>query len=214
MKQVKEYLATLLDDDEEWFSQTLHVTRELDNELSEGIVFANKTQLSFLHQHGFLVQMNATHKTNWLGWLLYTIMIRDKCSSWVPVGHFLTEKTDGDIVMAALQTFRSWIETLFPTPWEIRYFLTDDSAVEQKAIKGAFAPEAGYKVDLLLCSVHAERTLRRRLSSLKYQVCLNHMLAALEFRQTEAGCDESIEAVIESLRALNDLIMIAYITEN
>ncbi|KAI1436370.1 hypothetical protein GGR50DRAFT_693366 [Xylaria sp. CBS 124048] len=214
MKQVFDHLNDLSGENETWYSKILHTTREIDQESSDGIVFTNKSQLETLFRHGFLVQMDATHKTNWLGWLLYTIMVRDDCSSWIPVAHFLTEKADGDIVMEALQTIRSWVEKTFSTPWGIRYFLTDDSAVEQKAVKGAFTPEDGYNVDLLLCSVHAGRTLKRKLSSSRYQTCLEHMLAALKFRRTETGCDESIELALQSLQAQGDMKMMEYIIEN
>ncbi|XTI95515.1 hypothetical protein V2W45_1525787 [Cenococcum geophilum] len=46
---------------------------------------------------GYLTLIDATHKTNWLRWLLYTII--------VPGGHFLTKKENGDIIAKALKPF-------------------------------------------------------------------------------------------------------------
>jgi len=50
--------------------------------------------------------MDVMHETNWLGWLLYTIMVYNKYSCWIPGGHFLTEKKDSDIIVEALKVFK------------------------------------------------------------------------------------------------------------
>jgi hypothetical protein len=50
--------------------------------------------------------MDAMHETNWLGWLLYTIMVCDEHGCWVLGGYFLTEKEDGDIIVKALKVFK------------------------------------------------------------------------------------------------------------
>jgi hypothetical protein len=182
--------------------KSLLVQRELDGEDSRGLVFASSAQLKVLSQRGCLVLMDATHNTNWLGWLLYTLLVRNECGSWLPVGHFLTEKSDGDIVCEALKTLKSWVWQTYRRDWPLRYFLTDDSAVEQKAVRNAFA-------DLwpshLLCTVHSERTLRRRFSSPKFRTCLDHLLTALKTRRTETGCLESIDAAIHDLHTRNEV---------
>src|SRR4051812_23984277 len=105
--------------------------------------------------------MDATHKTNWLGWLLYTILVRDQYGSWIPVYHFLTKHGDGDIVQLCLSTVRKWVYQHTKKNWLLRYILTDDSAVEQKAVQRAFPGlQAGeQEVTHLLCVVHSERTL-------------------------------------------------------
>ena len=36
--------------------------------------------------------MDTTHNTNWLGWLLHTIMVRDEHGCWIPCVHFLTKR--------------------------------------------------------------------------------------------------------------------------
>lgn len=78
--------------------------------------------------------------------------------------------------------------------WNLRYFLTDDSAAEQKgfheAFKGMEPP-----VKCLLYSVHSHRTLQLNLGK---SPALEHMVAALRSRRSEAGCMESIQAAVEA----------------
>lgn len=209
--QVLEYLAAQSSNSQVrdvWFSKDLRVTREIDGAYSDGVVFASADQLEVLSRRGYLTLMDATHCTNWLDWLLYTIMVRDECGSWIPVGHFLTEKSDGDIVCEALKTLKNWVFGHCRRDWPLRYFLTDDSAVEQKAVRNAFA---GLWADHLLCSVHSERTLRRRFGAPKYREVLAHMLAALHSRRTETGCIQSINAAIQILVARKDEAQAQYI---
>lgn len=74
--------------------------------------------------------------------------------------------------------------------------LTDDSAVEQKAVREAFE---GEDVQHLLCHIHAKRTLRKKVKAATNRDCLGHMLLALKYRRTEAGCRESIAAAKASV---------------
>ena len=90
-----------------WFHERVTATREIDGKPSIGIVFASSAQLEVLRRRGRIVLMDATHKTNWLGWLLYTILVRDEQGSWLPVCHLLTEEQDGDIIAVALYQIRS-----------------------------------------------------------------------------------------------------------
>jgi hypothetical protein len=52
--------------------------------------------------------MDSTHGTNWLGWSLYTVMVREECGKWIPCANFLTKKEDGDIVTVCLQKLQEW----------------------------------------------------------------------------------------------------------
>lgn len=142
--------------------------------------------------------MDATHKTNWLGWLLYTIVVCNQYGSWLPVAQFVTSDGDGDIVAAALQTLKRWCKEV-NYKWQPRYILTDDSAVEQKAVKLAFRGliDGEQEVDHLLCQVHSERTLRRRLAGEKYASSRSHLLRALKYCRTRPGCMESIDLAIQ-----------------
>jgi hypothetical protein len=76
--------------------------------------------------------MDATHETNWHSWLLYTIAVRDEWGKWRPCAHFLTQKGDSDIIIAALIRLREW--TGGKKGWCYRWFLTDDSSTEQRAV--------------------------------------------------------------------------------
>lgn len=123
---------------------------------------------------------------------LYTLLVRDEFGSWVPVAHFFTKLLEAGIIVDCLQKIRSWCGE--EGGWNLRYFLTDDSAAEQKgfheAFKGIEPP-----VKCLLCSVHSRRTLQLNLGK---SPALDHMVAALRARRTKAGCMESIQAAMEA----------------
>jgi hypothetical protein len=52
------------------------------------------------------------------------------------------------------------------------------------------------EVTHLLCRVHSKRTLNRRLEGPRNKRAMNHMIAALKYRKTGPGCEESIEAAM------------------
>jgi hypothetical protein len=56
---------------------------------SHGIVFAMDNRLRKLRQYGRLVIIDTTHKTNYLGWYLYTIVVRDCHEMYWPAAHIL-----------------------------------------------------------------------------------------------------------------------------
>jgi hypothetical protein len=129
-------------------------------QLSHGVVFQQCHRLEKLRCHGRLVLMDSTHKTNLLGWYLYTLMVRDRYDNYIPCAHLLTDGEDSNILSAALCTIKRWCRNLVTNEyeqWEPRYFLTDDSAAEQLAIKKAFRGmyELGGEIEVkhLLCQV-------------------------------------------------------------
>ena len=95
--QVQQALEFLRQDNT-WYYKDLEAVRECDGEPSSGIIWAHITRIHTLAHHGRFVLMDATHKTNQLGWLLYTLMVRNDYGSWLPTCHLLTEKPDGDIL--------------------------------------------------------------------------------------------------------------------
>ena len=135
--------------------------------------------------------MDSTHKTNGLGWFLYTVMVRERHGCWVPAAHFLTEKEDGDVIIECLKQIREW------TPWRPRYFLTDDSATEQRAVRETFGEDLD--VQHLLCHKHVDATLREKFKGPTYEKSLQHMLAALKYRRTRPGCMDSLQRAIDAL---------------
>ena len=59
-------------------------------------------------RRGRFVLMDATHLTNHLKWLLYTLMIRDEQGHWQPSAYIMTKMEDSDIVAAGLQQVSSF----------------------------------------------------------------------------------------------------------
>jgi hypothetical protein len=53
------------------------------------LVFALPDRLQVLADRGMLSLMDATHDSNKLKWLLYTIMVRNQYGSYVPAAHIL-----------------------------------------------------------------------------------------------------------------------------
>ena len=77
--------------------------------------------------------------------------------------------------------------------------MTDDSAVEQRAVRLAFPGLSASKqeVDHLLCSIHSYRTLLRRLSSTtRKRACniLNHAMYCFTGIQNRQLCEQAISA--------------------
>jgi hypothetical protein len=78
--------------------------------------------------------------------------------------------------------------------------LTDDSAGEQCAVRKAFRGlEMGeQEVTHLLCKVHSQRTLRKKLAGDTCKRSREHLLAALYNRRTRKGCEDSVQAAIDA----------------
>ena len=91
--------------------------------------------------------------------------------------------------------------------WQPRYVLTDDSAIEQRAIRLAFPGlSAGeQEVTHLLCSVHSNRTLLRRLGSNTnkpiYQL-LKHAIYCLTKIKSRELCDQVVQVAPTPLTLL------------
>ena len=46
---------------------------------SSAVLFAAPHHLTTLQYRGYLTLMDSTHGINWLGWSLYTVMVREEC---------------------------------------------------------------------------------------------------------------------------------------
>jgi hypothetical protein len=171
-----------------------------DGSASECLLWAHPERIELLCWRGHLALMDATHGTNKLGWYLYTVMVRDENGTHRPVAHFLTRRQDGDIVAAALKELRGW--TGGPEGWQCRWFLTDDSAAEQKAVREAFpsTPGGGEETGHLLCRFHMGQQLTRRFR--KSHPALAHLLAILRYRRTRAGAEASMAAALDAIECL------------
>ncbi len=71
--------------------------------MSHGLVFAEPQRLEILRRRGHLSLMDFTYQTNKLSWLLYTLMVRDEDSSWIPGANMMTASEDIDIVAVGLR---------------------------------------------------------------------------------------------------------------
>jgi hypothetical protein len=131
MYEAKEWLHS-----QGYKAKCLIATRENDGQPSQGLVFADESRLETLRHRGWLTLMDSTHDTNWLRWQLYTVIVRDSTGSKIPCAHFLTEKEDGDIIASCIRQLKEWCGGA--GGWQPRYYLTDDSTTEQKAVRNAW----------------------------------------------------------------------------
>lgn len=86
-----------------WKARQISTLRDTDGETSQGLVFGHRLRLQLLARHGYLTLMDATHNTNEMKWLLYTLMVRQKHGKWIPGAHILTAKADSNIVQKGLE---------------------------------------------------------------------------------------------------------------
>ena len=92
-----------------------------------------------------------------------SFLVRNEYNIWIPTAHLVVERENGEIIAKGLKHIKKW----WKGSWNPRYVLTDDSVIEQRAIRLAFLGlSAGeQEVEHLLCSVHSNRTLLRPLGS-------------------------------------------------
>jgi MULE transposase domain len=168
---------------------------------SYGIVWASNHRLEVLADRGHLTTFDSTHKTNMKEWKLFTFMCRTEVGIQLPAAGALLASENSDIIAGALKEVGGWIQDL-QKEWAVRYFMTDDSAAEQKAVKLAFGEG---EVTHLLCRWHCKETLNRQLKGQELKEANKHLMAALFDRRSVAGCDESIQAALDSVP--DDLVL-------
>ena len=142
--------------------------------------------------------MDSTHDTNNIKFFLFTLMARTEHNKWLPCAHMLSKSEDGDIIAAFLKQVKRWCGGR--GGWLLRYMITDDSAAEQRGVSLAFRGliDGEQEVDHLLCRKHSERTLGRRLQTEACKEARKHLYAALYYRLSEPGCDDSINKAIRA----------------
>jgi len=120
-------------------------------------------------------------------------MCRNEAAIWVPGANCLVETENSDILAVALRKIYQWSRC----QWKMEYPLTDNSAIEKAAVRKAFESE-GHVKQHLLCTVHSERTLRRRFRSQETHIAYEHMRHAIRvLSETECInlCNLAITAV-------------------
>lgn len=100
-----------------------------------GLFFAYLPRLEILAQRGYLTLFDSTHKLNFYSYNLFSFTCRDQYGNWIPGGHCLVERENSAILTAGLKKLKFWSEN----KWRIAYALTDNSAVEQRAVKDEFS---------------------------------------------------------------------------
>ncbi|RPB26073.1 hypothetical protein L211DRAFT_866481 [Terfezia boudieri ATCC MYA-4762] len=107
----------------------------------------------------------------------------------------IDKRENGEIIAEGLKHIEKWCSG----KWQPRYIMTDDSAIEQRAIHLAFPGLDGGEQEVahLLCSVHSNRALLRRLGSNAnkpiYQL-LKHAMYCFTQIQNRALCEQAVAA--------------------
>ena len=189
--------ATSLDDDIDqalkWLQSNNYQTKQFEEPEYRGFALANQDNLNALQSSGHLVIMDLTHKTNKHDWKLYTLLVRNSFGSWLPGGHFFVSAKEQNIVAKGLQVLKHWVIT-----WRPRYFLIDQSAIEERAINQIFPGIIAGKqnIGIFYCTWHCQRTLQRNLES--YGKGYELMLQAM-YKTTRIGCEQVIQEAITML---------------
>lgn len=167
--------------EEGYFCETITAQGKGEGQ-TRGLVFAYPDRLQTLANRGLLTIFDSTHKFNVHDYNLFTFMCRNEAVIWVPGANCLVEKENSNILATALRKIYEWSGF----QWKMEYPLTDNSAIEKAAVRKAFGGE-GHIKQHLLCTVHSERTLRRRFRSQETQAAYEHMRHAIRVL-TETDC--------------------------
>lgn len=194
-----------------WLFEEYQVTN-VNRELHWGLVFAHPTRLLILQRRGWFTQFDSTRKLNRWNHNLFSFLVRDEHNVWVPTAHLVAGREDGELIASALKRIERWcageiqvlddcyffVQLTISTAgkWQPRYIMTDDTSLEQRAVRIAF-PAGERRVDHLLCSVHSSRTLLRRLSSTAHKPAYNllkHAMYCFTGIQNRQLCEQAIAA--------------------
>ena len=162
------------------------------------VIFAKQFRLQMLIKRSYFNLMNATHNVDVLNWHLFIIVIRTEYNTYLSYVHMIFSNKNDDIIAEFLHTIKTWCESR--SDWQSKYFLTDDSAAEQRAVKLAFwgLIDGEMEVDHFFCRTHSERILNRRLIDDACKQARFHLYIVFYFRKISMGCEQFIKAVIKS----------------
>jgi hypothetical protein len=171
-----------------------YVTSQFHIDGSHALVFGNEERLKVLTRRGYLTLFDSTHNTNVHGHQLFTFMARDEHKIWIPCAHALVQNQRADILSECMKRIQLWCSGR----WQMKYALTDDSAMERLAVRLTFPGENGEisSVTHLLCTVHSSRTLMRRLGHAP--VSKKYLTSAMIYQKTEGDCVENINQAIDA----------------
>ena len=126
---------------------------------------------------------------------MFSFLVRNEYGQWKPTAHCVVERENSEVLSTAPAQIKLWCAGR----WKPRYFSTDNSSIKQKTVRlvfpGLLAGEQ--EVSHLLCTVHSERTLLRRMGSTDCETAralMRRALHAFTEPQCEAICMEAINA--------------------
>ena len=122
-----------LKESQDWLKLNAYQVESFEETGYNGFAFATKENLLALQESGHLTIIDSTHKTNKHSWKLYTLLVRNSFGSWLSGGHFFVNAEEQKIVTKGLLILKRWTSN-----WKPRYFLIDQSAIEENAIKRTF----------------------------------------------------------------------------
>ncbi|KAF8441166.1 hypothetical protein BGX38DRAFT_1272784 [Terfezia claveryi] len=121
----------------EWLFEELQII-DSKKEQRWGLVFAHPTRLLILARRGWFTQFDATHKLNRWGHNMFSFLVRNEHNIWIPTAHLVVERENGEIIAEGLKHLKNGAVSIYLGKWQPRYIMTDDSAIEQRAIRLAF----------------------------------------------------------------------------
>ncbi|RPB23976.1 hypothetical protein L211DRAFT_849142 [Terfezia boudieri ATCC MYA-4762] len=66
---------------------------------------------------------------------MFSFLVRNEHNVWIPMAHLVVERENGEIIAEGL---RHRIKQWYSGKWQPRYIMTDDSAIEQCAVRLTF----------------------------------------------------------------------------
>ncbi|KAA8893707.1 hypothetical protein FN846DRAFT_499967 [Sphaerosporella brunnea] len=148
-----------------------------------GLVFAEPKRLQVLQQRGYLTQFDSTHKMNKWKHNMFSFLVRDGNGIFIPAAHCVVDRENSETLSRAMEFIKSWC------CWTPRYVLTDDSSIEQLAVKK---------------TVHSMRTLQRKFFSAACKRVFDLLRQAM-FTFTGIKCEElcrqAVNAAPEAMRS-------------
>ena len=90
-----------------WLFEEYQVV-DAKKELRWGLVFANPKQLLILQRRGWFTQFDSTHKLNRWNYNMFSFLVRDEHSVWIPTAHLVVERENGEVIADALKHIKRW----------------------------------------------------------------------------------------------------------
>ena len=167
-------------------------------------IFIHPNQLKNLEQHGWLMLIDSTHKTNKYDCRLFTLYIRNYYECWDIRAHFFISNEDSVTITQGLKIIKQ-----FAYHWILRYFLSDQSNVKSNSIKMAFPglKNGEQECDIFFCTVHVMRTWMSKIYDKKIQQKMIHAM----HKRTRIGC---VDIVQQAINECPNLTIKQYILRN